>query len=208
MEVGNAYVNRSITGAIVRRQPFGGWKRSTVGPGAKAGGPNYVAQLGTWHPVGAEPGSEQWLSAARASDEAAWRDEFSQQHDPTGLFCESNVFRYRPLPRIAIRAEQASGPQDVILARVVAAARQCGVETVVSLGTGEAVEEFAKRLPDIDVERVRVIGPVAPELRTVANATGIHLADSPVTSEGSIELLHYLREQSISRTTHRYGNLV
>src|SRR5688572_5395113 len=33
VEVGNAYVNRHTTGAIVRRQPFGGWKRSVVGPG-------------------------------------------------------------------------------------------------------------------------------------------------------------------------------
>ena len=39
VEVGNAYVNRHITGAIVQRQPFGGWKDSAVGPGAKAGGP-------------------------------------------------------------------------------------------------------------------------------------------------------------------------
>ncbi len=208
VEVGNAYINRSITGAIVRRQPFGGWKRSTVGPGAKAGGPNYVAQFGTWHPVGAEPGSEQWLSAARASDETAWQHEFSQQHDPTGLFCESNAFRYRPLPRIAVRAEPASGLQGSILARVVAAARQCGVETVVSLWTDETTEEFAKRLPDIGVERIRVIGPVAPELRTAANAAGIHIVDCPVTSEGRIELLHYLREQTISRSMHRYGNLV
>ena len=46
--VGNAYVNRPITGAIVRRQPFGGWKRSAVGPGQKAGGPNYVPSLGRW----------------------------------------------------------------------------------------------------------------------------------------------------------------
>jgi RHH-type proline utilization regulon transcriptional repressor/proline dehydrogenase/delta 1-pyrroline-5-carboxylate dehydrogenase len=48
VEVGNAYVNRHITGAIVQRQPFGGWKRSSVGPGAKAGGPAYVAQFGRW----------------------------------------------------------------------------------------------------------------------------------------------------------------
>ena len=208
VEVGNAYVNRSITGAIVRRQPFGGWKRSAVGPGAKAGGPNYVAQFGTWHPTGAEPGSGRWLSAARASDERAWNGEFSRQHDPTGLFCESNVFRYRPLPRMAVRVEQAAGPQEAILDRVVAAARQCGVEAVVSLGTDETAEEFARRLPDIGVERVRMIGPVAPELRAAANAAGIHLADSPVTGEGRIELQHYLREQTISRTTHRYGNLV
>ena len=35
-----------------------------------------------------------------------------------------------------------------------------------------------------------------------------HVADDPVTAEGRIELLHYLREQAISRTTHRYGNVL
>ena len=44
VRVGNAYVNRGITGAIVQRQPFGGWKRSSVGCGPKAGGPDYVAE--------------------------------------------------------------------------------------------------------------------------------------------------------------------
>jgi RHH-type proline utilization regulon transcriptional repressor/proline dehydrogenase/delta 1-pyrroline-5-carboxylate dehydrogenase len=43
VQVGNAYINRAITGAVVQRQPFGGWKHSCFGPGAKAGGPNYVA---------------------------------------------------------------------------------------------------------------------------------------------------------------------
>ena len=36
VEAGNLYVNRGITGAIVRRQPFGGWKRSSVGGSTKA----------------------------------------------------------------------------------------------------------------------------------------------------------------------------
>src|SRR5204863_429849 len=45
VEVGNAYVNRHTTGAIVRRQPFGGWKHSSVGPGAKTGGPNDVLRF-------------------------------------------------------------------------------------------------------------------------------------------------------------------
>lgn len=45
MQAGNLYVNRTITGAIVGRQPFGGHKASSFGPGAKAGGPNYVQQL-------------------------------------------------------------------------------------------------------------------------------------------------------------------
>ncbi|GMA89830.1 bifunctional proline dehydrogenase/L-glutamate gamma-semialdehyde dehydrogenase [Homoserinibacter gongjuensis] len=47
VEAGNLYVNRGTTGAIVQRQPFGGWKRSVVGAGAKAGGPNYLLGLGT-----------------------------------------------------------------------------------------------------------------------------------------------------------------
>ncbi|MCX6047337.1 MAG: bifunctional proline dehydrogenase/L-glutamate gamma-semialdehyde dehydrogenase [Chloroflexi bacterium] len=49
--VGNMYINRHTTGAIVRRQPFGGWKGSVFGPGAKAGGPNYVLQLAHWQQV-------------------------------------------------------------------------------------------------------------------------------------------------------------
>ncbi len=42
---GNLYINRSTTGAIVLRQPFGGIGKSSYGPGLKAGGPNYVLPL-------------------------------------------------------------------------------------------------------------------------------------------------------------------
>lgn len=41
--VGNLYVNRGCTGAIVERQPFGGFKMSGVG--SKAGGPDYLLQF-------------------------------------------------------------------------------------------------------------------------------------------------------------------
>ncbi len=42
-EVGNLYINRTTTGAIVSRQPFGGFKMSGVG--SKAGGPDYLLQF-------------------------------------------------------------------------------------------------------------------------------------------------------------------
>jgi RHH-type proline utilization regulon transcriptional repressor/proline dehydrogenase/delta 1-pyrroline-5-carboxylate dehydrogenase len=42
-EVGNLYINRGITGAIVARQPFGGFKLSGVG--SKAGGVDYLLQF-------------------------------------------------------------------------------------------------------------------------------------------------------------------
>jgi RHH-type transcriptional regulator, proline utilization regulon repressor / proline dehydrogenase / delta 1-pyrroline-5-carboxylate dehydrogenase len=41
--VGNLYVNRGITGAMVGRQPFGGNRLS--GTGSKAGGPDYLRQF-------------------------------------------------------------------------------------------------------------------------------------------------------------------
>jgi RHH-type proline utilization regulon transcriptional repressor/proline dehydrogenase/delta 1-pyrroline-5-carboxylate dehydrogenase len=41
--VGNLYINRGITGAMVERQPFGGFKMSGVG--SKAGGPDYLLQF-------------------------------------------------------------------------------------------------------------------------------------------------------------------
>lgn len=41
--VGNLYINRKITGALVGRQPFGGFKLSGIG--SKAGGPDYLLQF-------------------------------------------------------------------------------------------------------------------------------------------------------------------
>ncbi|KJL27428.1 bifunctional proline dehydrogenase/L-glutamate gamma-semialdehyde dehydrogenase [Microbacterium azadirachtae] len=48
IQAGNVYVNRGTTGAIVQRQPFGGWKKAAVGAGSKAGGPNYLVGLSEW----------------------------------------------------------------------------------------------------------------------------------------------------------------
>ncbi len=42
-KVGNLYINRGCTGALVYRQPFGGFRMSGVG--SKAGGPDYLIQF-------------------------------------------------------------------------------------------------------------------------------------------------------------------
>jgi len=42
-KVGNLYINRSCTGAVVCRHPFGGFRMSGVG--SKAGGPDYLIQF-------------------------------------------------------------------------------------------------------------------------------------------------------------------
>ena len=43
LEAGNIYLNRGITGALICRQPFGGYRMSGIG--SKAGGPDYLLQF-------------------------------------------------------------------------------------------------------------------------------------------------------------------
>jgi RHH-type proline utilization regulon transcriptional repressor/proline dehydrogenase/delta 1-pyrroline-5-carboxylate dehydrogenase len=198
VEVGNCYVNRVITGAIVRRQPFGGWKRSSVGPGAKAGGPNYVMQLGTWSPAAAD-GADDY--------EAQWAEHFAVEHDETGLFCEANIFRYRPLRRVGVRVGVGAARGEVEL--VTRAARLAGVDVDMSVATDDPGGAWLADMAANEIERVRLVGEeLSPELAGDAIAAGVHLVDGPVTPAGRIELQHYVREQSVSITLHRFGNLV
>lgn len=242
VEVGNAYINRPITGAIVQRQPFGGWKKSCFGPGAKAGGPNYVLQFGTWSDSGMPhahaqtsvhtnailselcttlPQDEKTLRAAAGSDAYWFRKEFSVEHDPSALFCESNVFRYRPVTRALIRVTSAMTDRD--LARVILAASTAGVPLDLSLDRSrpwlralsevtswtESDEAIERRIASGTTGYGLLRAPGAPaSLKSAAIQAGIRLVDAPVVSNGRLELLPFFREQAISETLHRYGNVV
>ena len=164
VEVGNAYVNRSTTGAIVGRQPFGGWKRSSVGPGAKAGGPNYVAQLGTWLPRREPQPGQPSLRAAAATDDARWWEtEFSRTRELGGLFCEANLFRYRPLPMVALRIELDADPDAVD--RVVDAAARCDVPLLLSQAPWDDEDHLLAMVDQKGIERIRVVGTPTDRLR-------------------------------------------
>ncbi len=209
VEVGNAYVNRHITGAVVQRQPFGGWKASVVGPGAKAGGPSYVAQLGTWadDPEVAALDDEAWLARAQQDDARWWRDELGTGRDRSGLAAEENTLRYRPVPHLTVRV--GDGAADRHVRRVLSAARTAGVPVTVSRADSEPHAAFAARVAAGEVTgRVRVVGE-APGLRAAAvTRTGdVTVLDAPVVVSGRRELLTVLREQAVSRTRHRFGHV-
>ncbi|WP_407341703.1 bifunctional proline dehydrogenase/L-glutamate gamma-semialdehyde dehydrogenase [Pengzhenrongella phosphoraccumulans] len=208
VEVGNAYVNRHITGAIVRRQPFGGWKASSVGPGAKAGGPNYVAELGSWSDSPEVPMDDAaWLAWAAADDARWWQDEFGAEHDPSGLRVEANVLRYRPIPHMTVRVGAGAVEREVT--RVLAAASRAGVPVTLSRAEVEADDAFAARVREGRVGgRIRVVGQ-APGLREAARTRvgEVTVLDAPVLASGRRELLTMLREQSISQTRHRFGHV-
>jgi RHH-type proline utilization regulon transcriptional repressor/proline dehydrogenase/delta 1-pyrroline-5-carboxylate dehydrogenase len=249
IEAGNTYVNRTITGAIVRRQPFGGWKKSVFGSGAKAGGPNYLLALGRWRqqqlplqrsrPTAAVaallqrlldagrrhrmllPDEEKLLQDSAESYAHAWQTHFSREHDPSQVLGESNIFRYRTLKGVLLRVE--ADALWVQIGQALLAAATCGTPLKISLalaveakvldgllGLDAAVEEeqFLQRLSQREAERLRALAPVSEAVRQAANAAHVAIIDEPILANGRLELRYYLREQVISQTTHRYGNLI
>lgn len=242
---GNLYINRGTTGAIVQRQPFGGWKRSVFGE-AKAGGPNYVASLGhAWGPVHAvsqdvtlpdgtaalvrslltalpahEAGAESMGQTARAWQQA-WNEHFAVEHDPSGLRCEQNVFRYRAVRQAIVRVE--TGAQLLDGMRAVLAARICGVPVVLSLlggisthgmqgvaGVTVHVEDVAGlevRLRSGACDRLRCFGGLFDATHAAAHEGHVLVCDEPMLAGARRELRHYLREQTVTQTMHRYGNI-
>ena len=187
VQAGNLYVNRGITGAVVRRQPFGGWKRSVVGPGAKAGGPNYVASLGRWPAPGPADGG---TAPAGSAYRDAWRG-MARPADESGLRAESNVFRYRPLARVAVH-----GSEGLDAARAAAAA--VGTEVVV-------VDDPATVPPGTD--KLRLLGRPGPDTLRAARGGGLWVDTTPVAADPARELLRWVREQAVSESRHRHGNV-
>jgi RHH-type proline utilization regulon transcriptional repressor/proline dehydrogenase/delta 1-pyrroline-5-carboxylate dehydrogenase len=272
LRAGNLYQNRGTTGAVVLRQPFGGMARSAIGPGLKAGGPNYVSALMNFHedsdelvqtervdPSGPMPEEQSGVSdvdarVARLLDDLERRstlsememrrlrraarsyakavdEEFAREHDFFRLVGQDNLRRYRPVGSLRIRVEAGDQPFD-LFSRVLAA-RAAGCAITVSTPGGlnaphvslvhdlteswaasiefleESDEALAEAIRQGQIEGIRYAGPdrVAAPVLAAAAETGLHLATEPVLSIGRIELLHYVREQSLCIDYHRYGNL-
>ncbi|HSP30110.1 MAG TPA: aldehyde dehydrogenase family protein, partial [Ilumatobacteraceae bacterium] len=202
VEAGNLYVNRGITGAIVQRQPFGGWKHSAVGPTAKAGGPNYVASLMRWSDT-----DDGELALVEQRFEHWMADVGRAEHDATGLRAEHNLFRYRPAGGIAVRFGPAATDRQRRLAEV--AARAAGVRMVASEESDEDDSSFVARLAERTVERVRLVGlgTAGDEIRRACHALFVSVDDAPPVSAAEIELPRWLREQAVSLTAHRHGRV-
>lgn len=166
--------------------------------------------------------------AGAQSDERAWRSEFSVEHDLTGPGAERNVFRYRPVP-VTIRLAEGAAPAQLV--RVLAAAALAGSVVAVSsavplhagliavfggarppVGVAEVVIESDTRwharaqAGGVATTRIRLVGGDARVLaRVLHGRPGIAVHSGPVTTSGRLELLPFLREQSISMMALRYG---
>lgn len=147
---GNCYINRQITGAIVARQPFGGCKESSFGPGMKVGGPNYLIQLGTSHSVpslgqhdpmpqllalelvlrdlGARPSDLDRFFKGVSSMTFWWDNYFSQPRILRRLVGQDNLLEFRPRSPLFLLLQENDLPIDIFL--VLAAAKICGCKLI------------------------------------------------------------------------------
>ena len=208
IDAGCLYVNRATTGAIVQRQPFGGRKASVFGPGAKAGGPNYVLQMAHVD------------EAVRERDDyaEAFERHFKDALDPSRLIGQDNVLRYRPT---SLHLRLGAGATLLEAERMVKACRVAGVTRLTASAATElmwvdrlgvvvevvAAGEWAVRNAASAIRRVRAIGGVEPEVRAACHGMAVHYEAAAVSAIGRVELLRVLEEQTLSVDYHRFGNL-
>ncbi|MDR3340042.1 MAG: bifunctional proline dehydrogenase/L-glutamate gamma-semialdehyde dehydrogenase [Candidatus Symbiothrix sp.] len=222
IEAGNLYINRGITGAIVRRQPFGGMKRSAFGGGSKAGGPNYVSCFVEFTET--LPEGKARVKTAGENYLKVWQDEFAQPKDVSHIYGEENIFRYLPLKNMGFRVSENDDITDVEL--VLTAARITKTPLTVSIsennGNKQKIEALASAsgckvkiqdeqafLNEMDkYERIRTCSrDLSDAFYQKAAKLGKHIAHNKPLVEGRLELLHYLKEQSIAYEYHRYGSI-
>ncbi|MGY5354835.1 proline dehydrogenase family protein [Wenyingzhuangia sp. IMCC45467] len=191
IEAGNKYVNRSTTGAIVQRQPFGGIKASCFGFGMKAGGINYVLQF-----TNIKSKTTDWKK-----DYQKWYDElFVKKIDYVNLRGQYNICSYIPYKEILLLYDVHT-PQKHI-DKVEYIAKLLNIPLIKDT-CGNALKHYPK-----DFTCVRALGVLSDHFLIRCHQNAIPVYDKEPRNSGRMELLNYLIEQSYSHNYHRYGNLM
>ncbi len=149
VRAGNLYINRGTTGAVVLRQPFGGFGKSALGAGIKVGGPHYVTQffeveeigppapgpLGAshplldlvqrwqlrldWHQFGDDADELRKTILAVRSYLFHVENEFSRELDFFHLRGQDNLLRHLPVGTVVVRLHSQDSLFET-LARIAA----------------------------------------------------------------------------------------
>lgn len=167
-------------------------------------------QLAIWH--------------ASVGNYSYWWKRLKQDLDFCKIFGQDNYIRYLPRKNITLRLTEESFALDAL--RVCAAALTCSSPLEISWSNNpqleefnwidllpilsnveESKEEFCKRLKEGKIKRLRLTTPASDELKMIAADSACYIIDKPVLANGRFELLHYIKEISITYDYHRYGNL-
>ncbi|MGC3977679.1 MAG: aldehyde dehydrogenase family protein [Paludibacteraceae bacterium] len=151
-----------------------------------------------------------------------WEKEFAIEHLTQELIGEKIVCRYRPLKNMVFRLLPEDKLIDVLM--VIAATEVSKTKLTISINANDVKLNKIKTLPNKgftlltqtddefvktmeNFERVRVCSPNIPDAYYLKAAKlGKYIAITPPLAEGRIELLHYVKEQSVSYEYHRYGS--
>jgi len=152
-----------------------------------------------------------------------WENEFSTETDIHHLMGEKNTFRYLPLKNMALRVQNTDNFCDIFI--ILAAANIVKTPIILSIGQDDykldvlrksmqhectiIIQSEIEFLQNIEkYERIRTCNrQLSDDFYMKAAETGKHIASSKPLIEGRIELLHYVKEQSIAFEYHRYGSI-
>lgn len=131
---------------------------------------------------------------------------------------QDNFLFYRPHFKVTLRIEPHDNLLDIL--RIAATALICGTPLEVSTGKKlglpveigltvieESEEEFCSKISKGSITRVRLLSQPSEKLNAALGNEGINVHPGPVMANGRLELLHMLREVSLSKDYHRYGYL-
>jgi len=153
----------------------------------------------------------------------SWKNEFSQVRDMHHLMGEQNVFRYLPLRNMVLRVQNNDTLCDIFM--VLAAANIAKTPIKLSINENDSKLEVLRKsaqkectlivqpehafLKDMEkYERIRTCtSQLSEEFYLKAAKAGKHIASSNPLIEGRVELLNYVKEQSIAYEYHRYGSI-
>jgi RHH-type proline utilization regulon transcriptional repressor/proline dehydrogenase/delta 1-pyrroline-5-carboxylate dehydrogenase len=149
--------------------------------------------------------------------------EFVQELDINNLIGERNTFRYLPLKKMALRVQSIDSLCDVFMALAAAKIAKTNIrisiskydpklETIKSIVVNDfsiIVQTEPEFIVELDkYERIRTCNNMLQdECYNKAAQIGKHIASATPIIEGRVELLHYLKEQSIAFEYHRYGSI-
>jgi len=190
VEAGNLYINRPITGAIVKRQPFGGWKKSSFGPTVKAGSSFYPRIFRRFDKV--EDYDKLLLDLREV-----WKDQ-SKKNKTDDLESEYNYSILHPYQNVLVVIDQKSNPEQ-----------KKYLDSIKKMFGIKINEINFSQLEDNESLNTYSL------VRWLSNKSVPHwiykfefsIDTSQIVQNAQRELNSWVREQSVSITNHRYGNI-
>lgn len=164
IEAGNIYINKSTTGAIVLRQPFGGIKKSAIGFGRKVGIFNYITQfldieqeipdahilentisrsLEEFSKTLSEKQKDMMINIIAMAKSYAYhnKNEFETKKDYVNVRGEDNLFSYTKVKSIGYRVTSKDSLMDIM--GVVVGANTCHIPLTISLDSKDSNPYFS-----------------------------------------------------------------